>query len=47
MSKELHTGLNGDGSTVWMVVIVRPDGAWDFVHRFDNEPEAKHWMKWA
>ncbi len=46
--KELHTGIGGNGATVWMVVTVRAlDGSWRHVERFDNEAEARAWLKYA
>jgi hypothetical protein len=45
--KEINTGLSGSGKTVWMVCTVCVNGSWKHVERFDNEAEARHWMKWA
>lgn len=44
---ELHTGINGSGNTVYLVVAVDDKGNWKFTHTFTNEKEAKNWMKWA
>ncbi len=46
-TKELHTGTNGSGDTIWMVVTVDPAGAWKWIERFDTKAEARNWMRWA
>lgn len=45
--KELHEGIGGNGSTVWLVVTVNENGQWVWTERFDNELEAKAWVKYA
>ena len=44
---ELHEGISGNGSTIWLVVAVNPAGQWVFTHKFTNKAEALNWMKWC
>lgn len=44
---ELHEGVAGNGSTIYLVVAVDSEGKWIHTHRFTNKAEAQHWMKWA
>ena len=47
--KELKTGINGKGNTVWQVVVYKDEGKTviDFIHTFETKEEAECWMKWA
>ena len=46
--KEFHTGTNGNGHTVYMIVtVIDETGEWKWVERFDTEGEAQSWMRWA
>jgi hypothetical protein len=46
--KELHEGVSGNGSTLYMVVTVRDsDGSWMHVEYFKSESEAKCWFEYA
>ncbi len=47
MKKELHTGINGSGATVYLVVTVSETGGWKHIEKFDTEAEALNWIKWA
>ena len=45
--KELHTGVNGSGNTVYLVVTVNAQGQWVWIERFDSKAEAESWLKYA
>ena len=45
--KELHEGIAGNGSKIWLVVTVDDSGAWVWIDRFDTLAEAQNWIKWA
>jgi hypothetical protein len=46
-TKELHTGINGEGGRCYLVVTVDDNGRWLHIENFDNEAEAINWIKWA
>ncbi len=45
--KELHEGIAGNGSKIFLVVTVNPAGRWLWIERFTSEAEALNWIKWA
>ena len=47
MKKEIHTGVNGSGLTIWHVVTVGKTGSWDHIETFKTKAEAESWIKWA
>ncbi len=44
---ELHTGIDGLGETIYMVVTVSESGRWIHTEYFDTESEALCWMKYS
>jgi len=44
--KEKHTGINGSGEAVFLIVTVQ-NKQWIWIETFTNEAEADNWMKWA
>jgi hypothetical protein len=46
--KELHEGVGGNGSTIYLVVTVDDaTGRWKHIERFPTKAEAENWIKWA
>lgn len=46
-TKELHEGIGGNGSKVFLVVTVSPEGRWLWIETFKSEAQALNWIEWA
>ena len=45
-TRDLTTGINGKGDTVWIVTTMRGQRVLG-MERFTTEAEATNWLKWA
>ena len=48
MTRELNTdGIDGSGNKVYAVITSDENGRQIWTERFDNEAEARNWIRWA